>query len=345
MTNFTMNKINVNKWIQENQTQFVPPVCNKLMHNDQLTIMFVGGPNVRKDYHFEEGEELFYQIKGDMCLKIVEQNQHRDVIIKEGDIFLLPAYIPHSPNRFENTVGFVMERKREEKELDCLRYYKNNSLDPLFERWFHTTDLGIQLGPVIKEFFASEEYRTGEPKDDSFPKNPPLKNNEKITINNPFSLNEWIDKHKEDLSHGHPISLFPDQFQTRVYVISKGQHTIDCSNEYRTGEPKDDSFPKNPPLKNNEKIIINNPFSLNEWIDKHKEDLSHGHPISLFPDQFQTRVSVISKGQHTIDCSNGDVWLWQHKGHSTAKIITNDKQESVVDLEHSDSVYLNVHWT
>ncbi|CAF1106495.1 unnamed protein product [Adineta steineri] len=271
MTNFTMNKINVNKWIQENQTQFVPPVCNKLMHNDQLTIMFVGGPNVRKDYHFEEGEELFYQIKGDMCLKIVEQNQHRDVIIKEGDIFLLPAYIPHSPNRFENTVGFVMERKREEKELDCLRYYKNNSLDPLFERWFHTTDLGIQLGPVIKEFFASEEYRTGEPKDDSFPKNPPLKNNEKITINNPFSLNEWIDKHKEDLSHGHPISLFPDQFQTRV--------------------------------------------------------------------------SVISKGQHTIDCSNGDVWLWQHKGHSTAKIITNDKQESVVDLEHSDSVYLNVHWT
>jgi 3-hydroxyanthranilate 3,4-dioxygenase len=57
-----------------------------------------------------------------MCLKVLEQNQHRDIIIKQGEIFLLPAYIPHSPNRFENTVGFVMERRREEDELDCLRY-------------------------------------------------------------------------------------------------------------------------------------------------------------------------------------------------------------------------------
>ncbi|CAF5009544.1 unnamed protein product, partial [Rotaria sp. Silwood1] len=150
MTSSPINKINVDQWIKENETQFLPPVCNKLLHNNQLTIMFVGGPNIRKDYHLEEGEELFYQIKGDMCLKVLEQNQHRDIIIKEGEIFLLPSHIPHSPNRFENTVGFVMERKREEHELDCIRYYQGHSTDRLYERWFHTTDLGTQLRPIIK---------------------------------------------------------------------------------------------------------------------------------------------------------------------------------------------------
>ncbi|UJR25981.1 hypothetical protein I4U23_007329 [Adineta vaga] len=271
MSKTSIQKLNVHKWIDENEKDFLPPVCNKLMHNDQLTIMFVGGPNVRKDYHLEEGEELFYQLKGDMCLKVVEQNQQRDVIIKEGEIFLLPANIPHSPNRFENTVGFVMERRRDDKELDCLRYYQDQSTNRLFERWFHTTDLGIQLKPVIKEFFSSDEYRTGKPKADSYLQDPPVKNNEKIKLDNPFSLNDWLDQHKEELIHGHPISLFPDRFQTRVWA-----------------------FPK---------------------------------------------------GEHMINCSTGDVWLWQHKGNSTAKIITCDKEESLVNLELSDSIYLNVCWT
>ncbi|CAF0963340.1 unnamed protein product [Rotaria sordida] len=271
MPSSPINKINVDQWLKENEQQFQPPVCNKLLHNNQLTIMFVGGPNIRKDYHLEEGEEVFYQIKGDMCLKVLEQNQHRDIMIKEGEIFLLPANIPHSPNRFENSMGFVMERKRDEDELDCVRYYQDHSTNRLYERWFHTTNLGIQLGPVIKEFFQSEEYLTGQPKADSYLENPPVQNNEKIKLDYPFSLNEWIDKHEEEFSNGKPISLFPDKFQARIYVMPKGQHLIDCSN-----------------------------------------------------------------------C---DVWLWQYKGHSTAKITTNDKEESVIDLEKMDSVYLNLHWT
>ena len=67
-------QINIPEWITRNEPSFVPPVCNKLMHGDgQLKIMFIGGPNVRKDYHIEEGEELFYQIRGDMVLKIIEK--------------------------------------------------------------------------------------------------------------------------------------------------------------------------------------------------------------------------------------------------------------------------------
>lgn len=270
MSNSIVKKINVQQWIEDNQSQFLPPVCNKLMHNNQLTIMFVGGPNVRKDYHFEEGEELFYQLKGDMCLKVLEQGQHRDVIIKQGQIFLLPAFIPHSPNRFQNTIGFVMERKRDDEELDCLRYFKENSADRLFERWFHTTDLGIQLGPVIKEFFTSEEYRTGQPKADSFPEQPLRLNDEKTKLQEPFSLDDWIDKHREDFKQNSSISLFSSEFQSRVYVLSKGQHKIECST-----------------------------------------------------------------------C---DAWLWQHKGQSTARVTTADNEESTIDMQESDSIYLNIQW-
>ena len=85
--------INLPEWLSTYEKDFLPPVCNKLMHNEQLSVMFVGGPNQRYDYHFQVDEELFYMIKGDMCLKIVYQGSHFDVHIKEGQIFRLPARV------------------------------------------------------------------------------------------------------------------------------------------------------------------------------------------------------------------------------------------------------------
>ena len=142
--------INTAKWIKENENSFAPPVCNKLMHNSQLVIMFVGGPNVRDDYHIEEGEELFYQIKGDMCVKILENNVHKDIVIKEGEFFLLPARIPHSPQRTANSCGLVIERRRLLDETDCVRWFVPDSSKVLYEKWFHCKDLGKELVPLIK---------------------------------------------------------------------------------------------------------------------------------------------------------------------------------------------------
>ncbi|XP_073868012.1 3-hydroxyanthranilate 3,4-dioxygenase isoform X5 [Macaca fascicularis] len=115
-------RVGVRAWVEENRGSFQPPVCNKLMHQEQLKVMFVGGPNTRKDYHIEEGEEVFYQLEGDMVLRVLEQGKHRDVVIRQGEIFLLPARVPHSPQRFANTVGLVVERRRLETELDGLRW-------------------------------------------------------------------------------------------------------------------------------------------------------------------------------------------------------------------------------
>jgi len=171
MTTLSPIKLHFHDYIEQHKALLVPPVCNKMIHNDgKLRVMIVGGPNQRKDYHMNLGEELFYMVKGNMNLKIMEQGKPKDVVIKEGEIFMLPGGIPHSPQREENTVGLVIERTRPENELDGLVYYVDDSNEKtLWRRFFHVTDLGKQLGPLIKEYFASEEHNTRVPAKDMPP--------------------------------------------------------------------------------------------------------------------------------------------------------------------------------
>lgn len=213
----------VDKWIAENKSDFNPPVCNKLMHAGQLKVMFVGGPNERKDYHIEEGEELFYQWKGDMCLKIVEKGKHKDVHIREGEMFLLPARVPHSPQRQANTVGLVFERTRLETELDALRYYVGDSTDVLFEKWFYCSDLGTQLAPIIKEYFNSEEHKTGKPNPDNLRKELPFCINTVSTVMKPFILKDWLHSHSKDIKMKPLVDMFGDHFETQTIVYGTGK--------------------------------------------------------------------------------------------------------------------------
>ena len=93
--------INFKNWIDENRHLLKPPVGNKVVYeNTEFIIMVVGGPNTRKDYHIDEGEEFFYQLEGDMVLRIMQDGKPKDINIKEGEIFLLPPKVPHSPQRF-----------------------------------------------------------------------------------------------------------------------------------------------------------------------------------------------------------------------------------------------------
>nr|XP_055026596.1 3-hydroxyanthranilate 3,4-dioxygenase isoform X3 [Misgurnus anguillicaudatus]XP_055026597.1 3-hydroxyanthranilate 3,4-dioxygenase isoform X3 [Misgurnus anguillicaudatus] len=231
MTNKSLH-VNIDKWISENESSFLPPVCNKLMFFYQLNIMFVGGPNIRKDYHIEEGEELFYQVKGDMVLKIIENGKHRDVHIREGEMFLLPARIPHSPQRQAHTVGLVVERRRLDSETDGLRYYVDNTTDVLFERWFYCENLGTQLVPVIKEFMDSKQHKTGrpDPADPIMPAPFPLNT---MNVMTPFCFKEWVEKQKPALASGRPVDMFGAQFETETLLFGPG--TCESSKRHTDG--------------------------------------------------------------------------------------------------------------
>ena len=148
-------------WIEDNRSLLKPPVGNKLIWSDtEFSVMVVGGPNTRKDYHIDPGEEFFYQLQGDMVLKIIEDGKPRDISIREGDIFLLPALVPHSPQRFPDTVGLVIERRRNPGETDHLCWYCEGCGTILYDESFHCTDLGTQLRPIIERFHADVSRRT-----------------------------------------------------------------------------------------------------------------------------------------------------------------------------------------
>ncbi len=154
---------NLKAWVEENRHLLKPPVGNKMVWQDQqFMVMVVGGPNQRKDYHVEGGEEFFYQIEGDMVLRIMEEEGSRDIPIREGEMFLLPAGIPHSPQRPAGTVGLVLERQRSKGELDHLRWYCEGCGEVLHDESFQLEDLGAQLKPVIEMFNADEKLRTCE---------------------------------------------------------------------------------------------------------------------------------------------------------------------------------------
>ena len=65
--------LNFKKWIDEHRHLLKPPVGNKqVWDNGEYIVMVVGGPNNRKDYHYNETPEFFYQVEGDMVLKIID---------------------------------------------------------------------------------------------------------------------------------------------------------------------------------------------------------------------------------------------------------------------------------
>jgi 3-hydroxyanthranilate 3,4-dioxygenase len=149
------------KWINENRDKFKPPVCNQVVWADgDFVIMVVGGPNVRKDYHYNETPEFFYQLEGDMNLKIKNNDKFEDVHIKEDEIYLLPPKVPHSPQRFENTIGLVLEQKRPKGMMDALEWYCENCGNQLYKEEFQLENIVTQMPILFENFYGNVQKRT-----------------------------------------------------------------------------------------------------------------------------------------------------------------------------------------
>ena len=153
---------NLKKWIDENRHLLKPPVGNQQVYklNKDFIVMIVGGPNARKDYHFEDAEELFYQLEGDIVVKIVEDGKQVSIPIKEGEMFLLPPLTPHSPQRPANTIGLVVERYRTPEEMDACMWFCEKCENKLYEEFFKLEDIVNQLPKVMNKFYANLDLRT-----------------------------------------------------------------------------------------------------------------------------------------------------------------------------------------
>jgi len=154
---------NLQQWIAENKHLLKPPVANKNLYPEgsDYIVMIVGGPNARKDYHYNETEELFYQLEGEIIVKIQQDGKAADIKLKAGDMFLLPPKVPHSPGRTEGSVGLVIERVRAGKGFtDGLLWFCEKCNAKLHEAYFELNDIEKDFLPHFKNYYASEELRT-----------------------------------------------------------------------------------------------------------------------------------------------------------------------------------------
>jgi 3-hydroxyanthranilate 3,4-dioxygenase len=154
---------NLKKWIDENRHLLKPPVANKNLYPEgtDYIVMIVGGPNARKDYHYNETEELFYQLEGQINVRIQVEGKVQEIPLGPGDMFLCPAKIPHSPVRSEGSIGLVIERVREGKGYtDGLHWYCEKCNYPLHQTYFELHNIEKDFLPRFKEYYASEDLRT-----------------------------------------------------------------------------------------------------------------------------------------------------------------------------------------
>lgn len=153
---------NLKKWIDNNRNLLKPPVGNKNLYvdSDDYIVMVVGGPNARKDYHFNDTEELFFQLEGDILVTVQIDGKAVEVPVREGEMFLLPSNIPHNPVRPANSVGLVVEIKRKKQHTDGLLWFCDNCNNKLYESYFPLSNIEKDFLPVFKKFYSSEELRT-----------------------------------------------------------------------------------------------------------------------------------------------------------------------------------------
>jgi len=154
---------NLQQWIAEHRDLLRPPVSNKNLYeaSEDYIVMVVGGPNARRDFHYNQTEELFYQLEGDISIYIQEEGLKKEIRLTAGDMFLLPAGVPHSPARSEGSVGLVIERRREGKGYqDGLLWFCPNCNHKLHEVYFELHNIETDFLPHFQQFYQSESLLT-----------------------------------------------------------------------------------------------------------------------------------------------------------------------------------------
>jgi 3-hydroxyanthranilate 3,4-dioxygenase len=158
----TLRAFNLQGWIDQNRDKLKPPVGNAQVWEDgEFMVTIVGGPNQRRDYHDDPTEEFFYQLEGDIVLRLIEEPGQPpvEVPVRQGEVFLLPKHVRHSPQRGPNTIGMVVEMPRPEGQLDAFEWYCPSCHSLLHRAEVRLKSIVKDLPPLFDKFYASEEFR------------------------------------------------------------------------------------------------------------------------------------------------------------------------------------------
>jgi len=158
----SLKAFNLQGWINENRNKLKPPVGNAQVWEDgEFMVTVVGGPNRRGGYHDDPTEEFFYQLKGDIVLRVIPEpgKPPKDIAIKEGEVFLLPKHVRHSPQRQADTIGLVIEMPRPEGAMDAFEWYCPNCHKLVHRAEVRLKSIVRDLPPIFEKFYGSEEAR------------------------------------------------------------------------------------------------------------------------------------------------------------------------------------------
>jgi 3-hydroxyanthranilate 3,4-dioxygenase len=152
---------NLQRWIDEHRDLLKPPVGNaQIWQNTEFMVTIVGGPNRRTDFHDDPAEEFFYQLNGDITLRVIENGTFRDLPLRQGDVLLLPPHVRHSPQRPANTVGLVIERVRRSGEIDAFEWYCEKCQARVHRREVALRSIVDDLPPVFEEYYGQAALRS-----------------------------------------------------------------------------------------------------------------------------------------------------------------------------------------
>ena len=162
MSKAKLGAFNFQGWIDDHVHLLKPPVGNQQIWKDaDMMVTIVGGPNQRTDYHDDPVEEFFYQIKGNMVLKVFDEGQFYDVPIREGEIFMLPVHVRHSPQRpMEGSIGLVIEPKRPTGEVDGFEWYCFDCGALVYRAEVVLESIVRDLPPLFQTFYGDDSLRT-----------------------------------------------------------------------------------------------------------------------------------------------------------------------------------------
>lgn len=148
-------------WIEKNLPRATGAIGNKeIFRGSDFIWQIIRGPNARNDFHLDPFDEIFYQLQGDIAVHVMEEGRERVVPVREGEVFLLPKGVYHSPRRPANTLGLVVERPRGQDELDAIAWFCPACANKLHEVRFWCDDIEQVLGKVVKAFNADLALRT-----------------------------------------------------------------------------------------------------------------------------------------------------------------------------------------